>query len=115
MACGVEVGHHAHVITPETEGGSDGDARVVVIGLLELAGAVAMFVPRLTGLAALGQVALMVGAVSTTLIVYPDPRWPSCRPPCWSSWRSSPTAAAAAPSSWSASPAGSRGAEHRRA
>lgn len=37
-----------------------------VIGALELAGAVAMFVPRLTGLAALCFVALMVGAVTIT-------------------------------------------------
>jgi uncharacterized membrane protein YphA (DoxX/SURF4 family) len=36
------------------------------IGLLELAGAIAMFVPRLTGLAALCFVALMVGAVILT-------------------------------------------------
>jgi uncharacterized membrane protein YphA (DoxX/SURF4 family) len=37
-----------------------------VIGVLELAGAIAMFVPRLTGLAALCFVALMVGAVTIT-------------------------------------------------
>jgi uncharacterized membrane protein YphA (DoxX/SURF4 family) len=36
------------------------------IGVLELAGAIAMFVPRLTGLAALCFVALMVGAVIIT-------------------------------------------------
>lgn len=40
-----------------------------VIGALELAGAVAMFVPRLTGLAALCFVALMIGAVTITWIV----------------------------------------------
>ena len=41
---------------------------MVTIGLLELAGAIALFVPRLTGLAGLCFVALMIGAVSTTLI-----------------------------------------------
>ena len=40
-----------------------------VIGALELAGAIAMFVPRLTGLAALCFVALMIGAVIATLAV----------------------------------------------
>ncbi|GAA2856958.1 hypothetical protein GCM10010472_12910 [Pseudonocardia halophobica] len=40
-----------------------------VIGALELAGAIAMFVPRLTGLAALCFVALMIGAVTITWIV----------------------------------------------
>jgi hypothetical protein len=49
-----------------------GPAGMLTIGLLELAGAIAMFVPRLTGLAALCQVALMIGAVTTTL-VYMDP------------------------------------------
>ena len=49
-----------------------GPAGMLTIGLLELAGAIAMFIPRLTGLAALGQVALMIGAVTTTL-VYMDP------------------------------------------
>lgn len=38
-----------------------------IIGALELAGAVAMFIPRLTGLAALYLVALMIGAVIFTL------------------------------------------------
>jgi hypothetical protein len=49
-----------------------GPAGMLTIGLLELAGAIAMFTPRLTGLAALCQVALMIGAVTTTL-VYMDP------------------------------------------
>ena len=40
-----------------------------IIGTLELAGAIAMFVPRLTGLAALCFVALMIGAVIATLAV----------------------------------------------
>jgi uncharacterized membrane protein len=39
------------------------------VGALELAGAIAMFVPRLTGLAALCFVALMVGAVILTGMV----------------------------------------------
>jgi uncharacterized membrane protein YphA (DoxX/SURF4 family) len=40
-----------------------------IIGVLELAGAIAMFVPRLTGLAALCFVALMIGAVALTLAI----------------------------------------------
>jgi uncharacterized membrane protein YphA (DoxX/SURF4 family) len=40
-----------------------------IIGTLELAGAIAMFIPRLTGLAALCFVALMVGAVTLTLAI----------------------------------------------
>ena len=40
-----------------------------VIGALELAGAIAMFVPRLTGLAATCFVALMIGAVIATLAI----------------------------------------------
>jgi uncharacterized membrane protein YphA (DoxX/SURF4 family) len=40
-----------------------------IIGVLELAGAIAMFVPRLTGLAALCFVALMIGAVAMTLAI----------------------------------------------
>jgi uncharacterized membrane protein YphA (DoxX/SURF4 family) len=43
-----------------------GTAGMYVIGSLELAGAIAMFIPRLTGLAALCFVALMVGAVIIT-------------------------------------------------
>jgi DoxX-like family len=39
------------------------------IGVLELAGAIAMFVPRLTGPAALCFVALMIGAVTLTLVI----------------------------------------------
>ena len=46
-----------------------GVAGMYVIGALELAGAVAMFVPRLTGLAALCFVALMIGAVAMTWAV----------------------------------------------
>lgn len=43
-----------------------GTTGMYVVGVLELAGAIAMFVPRLTGLAALCFVALMVGAVAIT-------------------------------------------------
>ncbi|HEY2762884.1 MAG TPA: DoxX family protein [Pseudonocardiaceae bacterium] len=39
-----------------------------VIGVLEVAGAVALLIPRLSGLAAVAFVALMVGAVLTHLI-----------------------------------------------
>jgi hypothetical protein len=46
-----------------------GATGMYVIGALELAGAVAMFVPRLTGLAALCFVALMIGAVAMTWAV----------------------------------------------
>ena len=46
-----------------------GVAGMYVIGALELAGAIAMFVPRLTGLAATCFVALMVGAVSFTVAI----------------------------------------------
>ena len=47
-----------------------GPAGMVTIGLLELAGAIALFIPRLTGLAALCQVSLMIGAVLTTLVYF---------------------------------------------
>jgi uncharacterized membrane protein YphA (DoxX/SURF4 family) len=43
-----------------------GTAGMYIIGALELAGAIAMFVPALTGLAATCFVALMVGAVIIT-------------------------------------------------
>jgi uncharacterized membrane protein YphA (DoxX/SURF4 family) len=46
-----------------------GNTGMYVIGALELAGAIAMFVPRLTGLAALCFVALMTGAVILTAMV----------------------------------------------
>ena len=46
-----------------------GNTGMYVIGALELAGAIAMFVPALTGLAALCFVALMVGAVILTAAV----------------------------------------------
>ncbi len=44
-----------------------GNTGMYIIGSLELAGAIAMFVPRLTGLAATCFVVLMVGAVTLTL------------------------------------------------
>lgn len=46
-----------------------GNTGMYIIGALELAGAIAMFVPRLTGLAALCFVALMIGAVIATAAV----------------------------------------------
>ena len=46
-----------------------GDTGMYVIGVLELAGAIAMFVPALTGLAATCFVALMVGAVILTAAI----------------------------------------------
>jgi putative oxidoreductase len=47
---------------------------MAVIGVLEVTGSVALLVPRLCGLAALAFVALMVGAVATTLIGLDAPR-----------------------------------------
>ena len=46
-----------------------GNTGMYIIGSLELAGAIAMFIPRLTGLAATCFVALMIGAVTMTLAV----------------------------------------------
>ena len=46
-----------------------GTTGMYIIGALELAGAIAMFVPRLTGLAATCFVALMIGAVIATLAI----------------------------------------------
>jgi uncharacterized membrane protein YphA (DoxX/SURF4 family) len=46
-----------------------GTTGMYIIGALELAGAIAMFVPRLTGLAATCFVALMTGAVIITLAI----------------------------------------------
>jgi hypothetical protein len=47
-----------------------GEVGMYVIGVLELAGAVALLVPRLCGLAGLAFVGLMVGAVITTLVMF---------------------------------------------
>ena len=46
-----------------------GNTGMYIIGSLELAGAIAMFIPRLTGLAATCFVALMIGAVISTLAI----------------------------------------------
>jgi hypothetical protein len=46
-----------------------GMSGMYIVGALELAGAIAMFVPRLTGLAALCFVALMIGAVTITWVI----------------------------------------------
>jgi uncharacterized membrane protein YphA (DoxX/SURF4 family) len=46
-----------------------GTAGMYTVGALELAGAIAMFIPRLTGLAALCFVALMIGAVIITAAI----------------------------------------------
>jgi DoxX-like protein len=40
-----------------------------VVGALEISGAVGVLIPRLSGLAALGLVCLMAGAILTTLFV----------------------------------------------
>jgi uncharacterized membrane protein YphA (DoxX/SURF4 family) len=47
-----------------------GAAGMFTIGVLELLGAVALLVPILCGLAALCQVALMIGAVLTTWVFF---------------------------------------------
>ncbi len=44
-----------------------------LVGVLELAGAVGLLVPRLSGLAATGLVALMVGATFTQIVVLHAP------------------------------------------
>jgi uncharacterized membrane protein YphA (DoxX/SURF4 family) len=46
-----------------------GNVGMYIIGSLELAGAIAMFIPALTGLAATCFVALMIGAVISTVAV----------------------------------------------
>jgi uncharacterized membrane protein YphA (DoxX/SURF4 family) len=47
-----------------------GTTGMYLVGTLEVLGAVALLIPVLCGLAALAQVALMVGAVATTLIFF---------------------------------------------
>lgn len=42
-----------------------------VVGWLELAGAIALLIPRLVGLAATCQIALMIGAVAVTVVLMP--------------------------------------------
>jgi hypothetical protein len=44
-----------------------------VTGVLEIAGGLGLLVPRLCGLAALGVVGVMVGAVATELVILGDP------------------------------------------
>ncbi len=46
-----------------------GATGMFVIGLLEVAGAIGLLIPRLTGLAALCLVALMIGAVTVTVLM----------------------------------------------
>jgi putative oxidoreductase len=41
----------------------------VMVGALEIAGAIGLLIPRIAGLAALGLVALMVGATITNLFI----------------------------------------------
>lgn len=43
----------------------------VIIGCLEIAGAIGMMIPRLTGFTAICALALMIGAVTVTLVVLP--------------------------------------------
>jgi len=47
-----------------------GTSGMYIIGALEVLGAIALLIPVLCGLAALAQVALMIGAVVTTLIFF---------------------------------------------
>ncbi|MGH4025669.1 MAG: DoxX family protein [Pseudonocardiaceae bacterium] len=46
-----------------------GTVGMYLIGILEFAGAIGLLIPRLAGLAGLGLVALMIGAVVSTLLV----------------------------------------------
>jgi putative oxidoreductase len=46
-----------------------------LVGTLEVAGAVGLLVPRLSGLAALGLAGLMVGATATNLFVLGESPW----------------------------------------
>jgi uncharacterized membrane protein YphA (DoxX/SURF4 family) len=48
-----------------------GVAGMYIIGALEVAGAVGLLIPRLTGLAAACLVALMIGAVTVTVLMSP--------------------------------------------
>jgi uncharacterized membrane protein YphA (DoxX/SURF4 family) len=47
-----------------------GVAGMYIIGALEVAGAVGLLIPRLTGLAAACLVALMIGAVTVTVLMF---------------------------------------------
>jgi uncharacterized membrane protein YphA (DoxX/SURF4 family) len=44
-----------------------------LVGVLELAGAIGLVIPRLAGLAAMGLAGLMVGATFTQLVILDDP------------------------------------------
>jgi putative oxidoreductase len=46
-----------------------------LVGTLEVAGAVGLLVPRLSGLAALGLACLMLGATATNLVVLGESAW----------------------------------------
>jgi uncharacterized membrane protein YphA (DoxX/SURF4 family) len=46
-----------------------------VVGALEVAGAVGLLIPRLSGLAALGLAGLLVGATATNLLVIDQSPW----------------------------------------
>ncbi len=46
-----------------------------LVGALELAGAIGLLLPRLSGLAALGLVGLLVGATATNLLVIDQGPW----------------------------------------
>lgn len=62
------------VADPQAVAGFDamgfGEAGMYVIGSLEIAGAAALLIPLLSGLAGLAFVGLMVGAVVTTLLMF---------------------------------------------
>ena len=45
---------------------------MVVVGWLELAGAIALLIPRLSGLASICQIPLMIGATILSTVVTPD-------------------------------------------
>lgn len=47
----------------------------IMVGLLELAGALGLLIPRLAGLAALGLCGLMVGATLTNLLILGASPW----------------------------------------
>jgi uncharacterized membrane protein YphA (DoxX/SURF4 family) len=47
----------------------------VVVGALEIAGAIGLLIPRIAGLAALGLCGLMVGAIATNLFILNADPW----------------------------------------
>ncbi|MGH3738021.1 MAG: DoxX family protein [Micromonosporaceae bacterium] len=46
-----------------------------VTGVLEMAGAIGLLIPRLAGLAATGLIGIMIGAVWYHLVILPPPVW----------------------------------------